>query len=127
MSKSKQLGFEEPRKKVSKWARHEGDTLLNECSTHCQNHPREQQKRDARQLRTLLEKLEDRTLLAGVITQVDYFDTWADGVIKSTDAGGITYHPPSGHLYIADSEINETPQFEGNLGLRPVRMMPKKS
>ncbi len=53
------------------------------------------------------EQLEDRRLLAGMITQVGYFDTWDGGIIRSTDVAGIGYHAPSGHLYLADSEINE--------------------
>lgn len=35
------------------------------------------------------------------------FQTWQDGIIMSTDPTGITFHPPSGHLIIVDSEINE--------------------
>jgi uncharacterized protein YjiK len=53
-------------------------------------------------------------LYGQTITMVRYFDTWEGGVIKSTDPSGITYHPPSGHLYIADSEINELPVFTGD-------------
>ena len=49
------------------------------------------------------------------LTQVDHFEMgWSGGTssgtpltIPSTDAAGITYHPPSGHLFISDSEINE--------------------
>ena len=70
-------------------------------------------KRKRRSL--LVEFLEDRRLLAGDITQVGYFDTWAGGIIRSTDIAGIAYHPPSGHLYLADSEINELPAiFNGD-------------
>jgi len=50
------------------------------------------------------------------ITQLGYFETWQahPQVIKSTDPCGLTYHPVSGHLYIADSEINEiTSIFSG--------------
>jgi len=54
------------------------------------------------------------SLHAQSITKIRHFDTWNAGIIKSTDAAGIGYHPPSNHLYIADSEINETIQFEGN-------------
>ena len=48
------------------------------------------------------------------IIQTNYFDTGFDGngtplLIPSTDPAGITYHEPSGHLFIADSEINELP------------------
>lgn len=64
--------------------------------------------------RLAVESLEDRRLLAGDITQVGYFDTWDGGVIRSTDVAGIAYHPPSGHLYLADSEINELPLFNGD-------------
>ncbi|MHC4789829.1 MAG: T9SS type A sorting domain-containing protein [Planctomycetota bacterium] len=46
-------------------------------------------------------------LNAGEIKLVRAFETWNAGIIKSTDPAGIVYHPPSGHLYIADSEINE--------------------
>lgn len=38
---------------------------------------------------------------------VRMFDTWPGGIIKSTDPSGITYHEPSNHLFISDSEINE--------------------
>ncbi len=62
----------------------------------------------------LVEFLENRRLLAGDITQVGYFDTWDGGIIRSTDVAGIAYHPPSGHLYLADSEINELPIFNGD-------------
>ncbi len=54
-----------------------------------------------------LESLENRRLLTGTITQVGHFDTWDGGIIRSTDVAGIAYHPPSGNLYLADSEINE--------------------
>jgi hypothetical protein len=48
------------------------------------------------------------------IVQANYFDTGYDGsgtplLIPSIDPAGITYHAPSGHLFIADSEINEIP------------------
>ena len=59
------------------------------------------------------ERLEDRCLLTGTILQLGHFDTW-NGVIPSTDISGLTYHPPSGHLYLSDSEINETIQFQGH-------------
>jgi hypothetical protein len=54
------------------------------------------------------------------ITQVNYYDTGFDTsgglpgtqlTIPSIDPAGLTYHPPSGRLFIADSEINETPAF----------------
>ena len=64
--------------------------------------------------RLVLERLEQRWLLTGEITQVNYFDTWDGGIIRSTDVAGIAYHPPSGHLYLADSEINELPLFNGD-------------
>lgn len=35
------------------------------------------------------------------------FETWQGGIIMSTDPTGITFHQPSGHLFIVDSEINE--------------------
>ena len=53
-------------------------------------------------------------LSAQSITLVRSFDTWNGGIISSTDPAGIAYHAPSGHLYIADSEINELPVFVGN-------------
>ena len=50
------------------------------------------------------------------IQQVSYRNTWQGehgGLIKSTDPAGITYHAPSGHLFLADSEINEISQWRG--------------
>ena len=44
---------------------------------------------------------------AGEINLVRTFETWNAGIIRSTDPAGIVYHPPSGHLFISDSEINE--------------------
>jgi len=44
-------------------------------------------------------------LKAGEIKLVRAFQTWPG--IMSTDPAGIVYHPPSGHLFIADSEISE--------------------
>ena len=41
------------------------------------------------------------------IKPIRTFETWNSQVIKSTDPAGITYHPPTGHLFIVDSEINE--------------------
>jgi len=68
-----------------------------------------------KQRRLAIESLEDRRMLAGLITQVDYFDTWDGGVIRSTDVAGIAYHPPSETLFLADSEINELPAiFNGD-------------
>ncbi len=66
-----------------------------------------------RQRRLSAERLEERALLA-VVTQVGYFDTWDGGIIPSTDVAGIAYHPGSGSLYLADSEIDEISQFQGN-------------
>ncbi|MEE8452265.1 MAG: Ig-like domain-containing protein, partial [Thermoguttaceae bacterium] len=66
-------------------------------------------------LHPTFERLEQRRLLAGDITMVRYFDLWDGGIIPSTDVAGITYHAPSGHLYISDSEINELGGiFDGN-------------
>ena len=65
-----------------------------------------------RKRRLLAERLEERALLA-TITQLAYFDTWNGGTIPSTDAAGIAFHAPSGNLYLADSEINETPEYLG--------------
>ncbi len=71
-------------------------------------------KRNAYRRRLGNERLEDRCLLAGVITQLGYFDTWDGGVVPSTDVAGVAFHAPSGHLYLADSEINELPEFQGD-------------
>ena len=69
-------------------------------------------KRPLRKL--IIERLEDRRLLASVL-QLDHFDTWTGGVIPSTDPTGLTYHSPSGTLFVADSEINQNPEiFDGN-------------
>lgn len=46
-------------------------------------------------------------LRAGEIRLVRAYDTWKAGIVRSTDPAGIVYHAPSGHMYIADSEINE--------------------
>ncbi len=63
----------------------------------------------------LFEHLEARRLLAADLTLIRYFDTWDGGIIPSTDAAGLTFHAPSGHLYLADSEINELSSiFDGN-------------
>ena len=48
------------------------------------------------------------------ITQIHYFDTGFSNLttplpVPATDPAGVTYHQPSGHLIIADSEINEIP------------------
>lgn len=40
------------------------------------------------------EQLEDRRLLAGMITPVGSFDTWDGGIIRSTDIAGIGYYAP---------------------------------
>jgi len=55
------------------------------------------------------------------IIQTNYFDTGYDGsgtplLIPSIDPAGITYHGLSGHLFIADSEINELPTVFGEVG-----------
>ncbi|NUQ61803.1 MAG: tandem-95 repeat protein [Pirellulales bacterium] len=63
--------------------------------------------------RCRIEALEPRELLAGDIAMVRYFDTWNGGIIKSTDPASVVYHPPSGHLFIADSEIDELKVFTG--------------
>ncbi len=62
----------------------------------------------------LLLTLTPGRLGAGEITLVRTFETWNGGIIMSTDPAGITYHPPSGHLFIADSEINEISEFVGD-------------
>lgn len=41
------------------------------------------------------------------LSLVRIFETWQGGIIMSTDPTGITFHQPSGHLIIVDSEINE--------------------
>ena len=68
---------------------------------------------DSTQRRPKIEYLEYRWILTSV-TQVRYFDTWDAGIIKSTDVAGVTYHPPSGHLFLSDSEINEIEEFVGD-------------
>jgi Concanavalin A-like lectin/glucanases superfamily/FlgD Ig-like domain/Putative Ig domain len=60
----------------------------------------------------------DRTQL---LIQAHYFDTGYDEfdvplLIPSIDPAGIAYHPPSGHLFIADSEINEVAEVFGEVG-----------
>ena len=57
--------------------------------------------------RAMFERLEPRTLLAGDISLIRYFDVWDGGIIRSTDVAGIGYHEPSGHLYLVDSEMDE--------------------
>ena len=73
----------------------------------------QRRRKDRKRRRFCVELLEDRRVLDGVISQVGYFDTWAGGVIRSTDVAGIGYHP-AGHLYLADSEINELGLFNGD-------------
>jgi hypothetical protein len=71
---------------------------------------RRKQRHNPRRPQLHLEVLEERLLLAagiGTIQQLNVFETWDAGIIRSTDVAGITYHAPSGHLYLADSEINE--------------------
>jgi hypothetical protein len=55
----------------------------------------------------LLLILNPGVLGAGEINLVRAFETWNGGIIMSTDPAGIAYHPPSDHLFISDSEINE--------------------
>ena len=64
-----------------------------------------------KKVRLFLECLEDRRLLASTATQIDTFEMWNGGVIPSSDASGVTYHPPSGRLFTSDSEINEIPEI----------------
>src|SRR6188474_1426489 len=59
----------------------------------------------------LFEALELRSLLAADITMVRYSETWTGSTIRSTDPAGIGYHSPSGHLFLADSEIEEMSQY----------------
>ena len=65
-----------------------------------------------------LEEFDDATIIvsdAESVIQVNDFLTGYKGpdleadqlTVPSTDPAGITYHPPSGHLFIVDSEINE--------------------
>ena len=49
----------------------------------------------------------DPLLPASNISLIGRFETWNGGVIRSTDVSGLTFHPPSGNLFIVDSEINE--------------------
>lgn len=46
-------------------------------------------------------------LSAKELKLVRTFHTWSGGIVMSTDPAGITFHQPSGHLFIADSEIDE--------------------
>jgi hypothetical protein len=55
------------------------------------------------------------------IIQTNYFDTGYDTggsplLIPSIDPAGIAYHEPSGHLFLADSEINELPEVFDEVG-----------
>ncbi|NUQ64303.1 MAG: putative Ig domain-containing protein, partial [Pirellulales bacterium] len=54
-----------------------------------------------------IEALEPRELLTGQITQIRSFQAWNGGIVLSTDPASIEYHAPSGHLFVADSEIEE--------------------
>jgi len=38
---------------------------------------------------------------------VKHVNLWTGSPVRSPDTAGITYHPPSGHLLIADSEVSE--------------------
>ncbi|NLX97045.1 MAG: hypothetical protein GXY83_12795, partial [Rhodopirellula sp.] len=58
--------------------------------------------------RAAFETLEQRTLLAGDISLVRYFDTWGGGMNLSPDPGDLAYHAPSGHLFLVDPNINTT-------------------
>ncbi len=45
--------------------------------------------------RLAFERLEDRRLLTGDISQLGYFDTWDGGIIRSTDVAGSRLTSPS--------------------------------
>ncbi|UCH82336.1 MAG: hypothetical protein JSW20_06795 [Nitrospiraceae bacterium] len=49
---------------------------------------------------------------AGEVQQRNYFKLW-NGNIPSIDPSGISYHWPSGHLFISDAEIDEVPLWNG--------------
>ena len=38
---------------------------------------------------------------------IKHVNLWTESPVRSSDTSGLTYHPPSGHLIIADSEISE--------------------
>ena len=74
----------------------------------------QQRQTNRKRRRFCLELLENRWLLAGVVSQVGYFDTWAGGIVRSTDVGGIATHP-SGSLYLVDPMIDDQPSiFDGD-------------
>ncbi|UCH85067.1 MAG: putative Ig domain-containing protein [Candidatus Latescibacterota bacterium] len=63
------------------------------------------------------------------IVQVGYFATGFDDLgnpllIPSIDPAGITFHAPSGHLFIADSEINEVEPVFGVVGANIFEVSP---
>ena len=52
---------------------------------------------------------------APVLEFVRRGDTWTGSDIRSPDCAGVAYHPPSGHLFISDSELSEYgTQTDGN-------------
>jgi len=59
-------------------------------------------------------------MLAGVITQVGYFDTWtgptngSGGLIGSSDPSDLAYVPSSGHFILVDANVEETPGIAWN-------------
>lgn len=38
---------------------------------------------------------------------INHVNLWTESPVRSSDAASVTYHPPSGHLLVADSEITE--------------------
>ncbi len=57
----------------------------------------------------------------GTITQLDFYLTGfnAQGtplLIPAIDPAGVEYHPPSGHVFIADSEIDEVAEVWSKIG-----------
>ena len=49
----------------------------------------------------------ESTLAADRLELVKHVNLWTESPVRSSDTSGLTYHPPSGHLIIADSEISE--------------------
>jgi hypothetical protein len=48
---------------------------------------------------------------------VTHVNLWDDSPVRSSDASGLTYHAPSGHLLIADSEISEYGEMTDSMGV----------
>ena len=70
----------------------------------------------------------DKVARADPITQLNHFTTGFELgvplVIPSIDPAGIAYHEPSGHLFIADSEINEVSEVFDLVGANVFEISP---